>query len=41
MVETLQKVNVDLAGQLHESEAALNDQRLKTDELSAKISKKM
>ena len=32
-LEILQKVNVDLAGELHESEAALNDEKMKTDEL--------
>ena len=38
-VETLHKVNMDLAGELKKSEAALNDEKLKTDELSAKLSK--
>ena len=38
-LEILQKVNVDLAGELHKSEAALNDEKMKTDELSAKLSK--
>ena len=37
--ETLKKVNLDLAGELQESEAALSDQKLKTDELAAKLSK--
>ena len=32
-LETLHKVNKDLAGELKESEAALMDQKLKTDEL--------
>ena len=38
-LETLTKVNMDLAGELAKSEAALNDEKLKTDELSAKLSK--
>ena len=40
-LETLHRVNVDLAGELimKRSEAALNDQNLKTDELCAKLSK--
>ena len=38
-LETLYKVNMDLAGELKKSEAALNDEKLKTDELSAKLSK--
>ena len=38
-VETLKKVNVDLASELQESEAALIDQKLKVDELSSKLSK--
>lgn len=38
-LKTLQKVNIDLAGELKESEAALNDEKMKTDELSAKLSK--
>ena len=38
-LKTLQKVNVDLAGELKESETALNDKKMKTDELSAKLSK--
>ena len=38
-LETLHKVNMNLAGELKKSEAALNDEKLKTDELSAKLSK--
>ena len=38
-LETLHKVNMDLTGELKKSEAALNDEKLKTDELSAKLSK--
>ena len=38
-LETLYRVNVDLAGELKRSEDALNDQKLKTDELCAKLSK--
>ena len=38
-IETLKTVNLDLAGELQESEAALSDQKLKTDELAAKLSK--
>ena len=38
-LETLYRVNVDLAGELKRSEDALNDQKLKTDELCAKFSK--
>ena len=38
-LETLHKVNMDLASELKKSEAALNDEKLKTDELSAKLSK--
>ena len=38
-IEMLKKVNLDLAGELQESEAALNDQKLRTDELTAKLSK--
>ena len=38
-LETLHKVNMDLAGELKKSEAALNDEKLKIDKLSAKLSK--
>ena len=38
-LETLYRVNVDLAGELKRSEDALNDQKLKMDELCAKLSK--
>ena len=38
-IETLKNVNLDLAGELQESEAALSNQKLKTDELAAKLSK--
>ena len=38
-LETLYRVNVDLAGKLKRSKDALNDQKLKTDELCAKLSK--
>ena len=38
-LETLHRVNVDLAGELKRSEDALNGQKLKTDELCAKLSK--
>ena len=38
-LETLYRVNMDLAGELKRSEDALNDQKLKTDELCAKLSK--
>ena len=33
-LETLYRVNVDLAGELKRSEDALNDQKLKMDELA-------
>ena len=33
-LETLYRLNVDLAGELKRSEDALNDQKLKTDELA-------
>ena len=33
------KANIDLAGELQESEAALKDQKVKTDELTVKWSK--
>ena len=36
-LKILKKVNVDLAGELHKSEAALKDQKLKTDKLTAKL----
>ena len=38
-LETLHRVNVGLAGELKRSEDALNDQKLKMDELCAKLSK--
>ena len=38
-LETLYRVNMDLAGKLERSKDALNDQKLKTDELCAKLSK--
>ena len=38
-LETLHRVNVDLAGELKKSDVALNDQKLKMDELCAKLSK--
>ena len=38
-LETLHRVNVDLAGEVKRLEDALNDQKLKMDELCAKLSK--
>ena len=38
-LETLHRVNMDLAGELKRSEDALNGQKLKKDELCAKLSK--
>ena len=38
-LETLYRVNVDFAGELKRSEDALNDRKLKTDELCANLSK--
>ena len=38
VIETFKKVNMDLAGELQELEAAFNDQK-KIDELNSKLSK--
>ena len=38
-LETLKQVNVDLACELQQSEAALHEERLKTDDLAVKLSK--
>ena len=38
-LETLHRVNVDIAGELKRSEDALNDQKLKMVKLCAKLSK--
>jgi len=35
----LKQVNADLAYELHESESVLKDERLKADDLAAKLSK--
>ena len=38
-LETLKQVYDDLANELHESESALKNERLKVDDLAAKLSK--
>ena len=38
-LETMKQVNVDLACELQQSEAALHEERLRTDDLAVKLSK--